>query len=365
MAATTEDGLLTSQFFFTLDKATELDKKNTLFGRIVGDTVYNLLRIGELDADPTTERPLYPPKITSIEILLNPFDDIIPREFSEVKARLQAGLQAKLPKTKPTATAIKNRSLLSFEDDEEEASVIETVKIMSSHDILNDPKLSKQIAKLKPIVNAPSISHAQAPKQPSAYERLMQKKDERLKQIEESINAVEKDLKRTHTDGHQREEPEKKPKVDSVCNLLGRKPKVTNASFLQEQLATYKNRPHTIVGRRPKDHVEDVNTLLTLNAFKEKLNQIDETRKRIDPTTLTRTSGPEPAKVLDICKLHGLVNCLSCRDTFGVREDGTTEEGWLMHRLAFDKETGYKEIREELTNLLVIDPREKMTKHKH
>jgi peptidyl-prolyl cis-trans isomerase SDCCAG10 len=35
------------QFFITLEKTEWLDRQNTIFGKIVGDTVYNLLRIGE------------------------------------------------------------------------------------------------------------------------------------------------------------------------------------------------------------------------------------------------------------------------------------------------------------------------------
>ena len=36
-----------SQFFITLEKTDWLDRQNTIFGKIVGDTIYNLLRIGE------------------------------------------------------------------------------------------------------------------------------------------------------------------------------------------------------------------------------------------------------------------------------------------------------------------------------
>ena len=36
-----------SQFFFTLGSTPELDKKNTLFGKIVGNTLFNMLKLGE------------------------------------------------------------------------------------------------------------------------------------------------------------------------------------------------------------------------------------------------------------------------------------------------------------------------------
>jgi len=97
-----------SQFFFTLDRCEWIDKKSTIFGKVTGDSIYNLLRLGEVDTD-KDDRPLQPPKILSVEVissymsqtimmlllsvdvylyrlflctcykvLWNPFDDIVP-----------------------------------------------------------------------------------------------------------------------------------------------------------------------------------------------------------------------------------------------------------------------------------------------
>lgn len=44
-----------SQFFITLDKCDWLDRKNTIFGKIVGDTIYNLLKLGEMEVRPGGE----------------------------------------------------------------------------------------------------------------------------------------------------------------------------------------------------------------------------------------------------------------------------------------------------------------------
>jgi cyclophilin family peptidyl-prolyl cis-trans isomerase len=40
-----------SQFFFTLDRAEWLDKKHTIFGKITGNTIFNALRMGDIDTD--------------------------------------------------------------------------------------------------------------------------------------------------------------------------------------------------------------------------------------------------------------------------------------------------------------------------
>lgn len=71
-----------SQFFFTLAEAPELQNKHTIFGKVGGDTIYNVLKLenGDIDAN---ERPLYPYKINKTEVLLNPFSDIEPRKTTK------------------------------------------------------------------------------------------------------------------------------------------------------------------------------------------------------------------------------------------------------------------------------------------
>ncbi|XP_037386574.1 spliceosome-associated protein CWC27 homolog [Talpa occidentalis] len=133
-----------SQFFFTLGRADELNNKHTIFGKVTGDTVYNMLRLTEVDID-DEERPRNPHKIKSCEVLFNPFDDIIPREIKKPK---KEKLEEEVKKLKPKGT--KNFSLLSFgEEAEEEEEEVNRVsqsmkgKSKSSHDLLkDDPHLS-------------------------------------------------------------------------------------------------------------------------------------------------------------------------------------------------------------------------------
>ncbi|XP_011369393.1 spliceosome-associated protein CWC27 homolog [Pteropus medius] len=133
-----------SQFFFTLGRADELNNKHTIFGKITGDTIYNMLRLTEVDID-NEERPRNPHKIKSCEVLYNPFDDIIPREIKKPKKEKP---EEEVKKLKPKGT--KNFSLLSFgEEAEEEEEEVNRVsqsmkgKSKSSHDLLkDDPHLS-------------------------------------------------------------------------------------------------------------------------------------------------------------------------------------------------------------------------------
>ncbi|XP_054722900.1 spliceosome-associated protein CWC27 homolog [Uloborus diversus] len=56
-----------SQFFFTLGATPELQNKNTIFGKVTGNTLYNMLKLEEglVDQD---DRPLYPQRIISCEV---------------------------------------------------------------------------------------------------------------------------------------------------------------------------------------------------------------------------------------------------------------------------------------------------------
>jgi len=73
----------TSQFFFTLGACQELNKKHTLFGKVGGATVYNMIKLNESEL--IDERPARPERIFSAEIIYNPFEDLKPRTLRAVK----------------------------------------------------------------------------------------------------------------------------------------------------------------------------------------------------------------------------------------------------------------------------------------
>ncbi|CAD7971836.1 unnamed protein product [Amoebophrya sp. A25] len=65
-----------SQFFFSLGSARELNGVHTIFGKVIGNSLYNLVKLSETDVDGKTDRPIEPPIITHVEVPNNPFDDI-------------------------------------------------------------------------------------------------------------------------------------------------------------------------------------------------------------------------------------------------------------------------------------------------
>lgn len=131
-----------SQFFMSLDRCDWLDKKNTIFGKVTGDSIYNLMRLGDVETDKDDQPLDPPPKILTTEVLWNPFDDIIPRELP--KRLSQTSIVVDDKGSKKNAT--KKLNLLSFgEEAEEEEKALTAWKgrIKSSHDVLDDPRLLK------------------------------------------------------------------------------------------------------------------------------------------------------------------------------------------------------------------------------
>lgn len=173
-----------SQFFFTLGPTPELQNKHTIFGKISGETVFNMLKLEEgLIED---ETPAYPHRITKTEVLHNPFTDMVPRIIkSEVKEK----------KKKEKKAGVKNFKLLSFgaeaEEDEEESSRQNqkfTGKGKSTHDVLDDPSLSSQteVAAEEPETIANPDDQLE-----SIRKKLQAAKDSKAKNLKRPFKSIE------------------------------------------------------------------------------------------------------------------------------------------------------------------------------
>ena len=65
------------------------------FGRVSGETIFTVLRMQEVEVD-DNDRPTDPPVVTSCDVLLPPFDDIVPRTTpAEKREKAAAAEQAK------------------------------------------------------------------------------------------------------------------------------------------------------------------------------------------------------------------------------------------------------------------------------
>ncbi|WFD27726.1 peptidylprolyl isomerase [Malassezia nana] len=133
----------------TLDSTPELQNKHTIFGRVAGSTIYNVLALANVEmSESEPDRPVYPPKLNRAEVVHNPFPDLVPRitreeRQSQERAKALAAERAESLQRK-TKRPKKNVTLLSFGAEEDVPQSSSSRKPMSSHDLLEDKRLSKK-----------------------------------------------------------------------------------------------------------------------------------------------------------------------------------------------------------------------------
>lgn len=156
-----------SQFFITLDATQQLDRKHTIFGKVTGETVFNLTDLSDLEVD-EHDVPLTKLVVRDAEVLWNPFDDLQPRVDKEdkkaAKAEAEAVLKHRQLKEEAAAKAAikqkgkRNTKLLSFEEEEEPGQdVLAKPKIRSYHDVADDKRFIRDDA-----VEAEALRKAEA-----------------------------------------------------------------------------------------------------------------------------------------------------------------------------------------------------------
>ncbi|KAF4990959.1 hypothetical protein FGRMN_8150 [Fusarium graminum] len=365
-----------SQFFFTLDKAEELNGKNTLFGRIAGDTIYNMAKMGEGEVDEATERPAYPTKIERIEILVNPFDDM--KKRSRVAA-VQA--PSKTATTKDKKKKRKGgKQLLSFGDEEgdDDMPVLKKKKfdtriVMEDEEEIEAPKKSskpkakKQPApeKISPIADEtkPRETRKITPEEPPrevhrksspAMKREMEDESPEaepprmtaLERANAEMAALKASMRRTiHS-----EEPVKEKKKSALESMIP-----------ETSMKARKRRP----GVANTSANEDTKTLRMLEAFRSRLEKAPpEKEKELSAGEVTNDDGDAQTQdeEAELCDLHFIANCQSCTSWDKQGEKDSDDEGWMSHSLSFAADKLGKDLsnrRKAEEELVVIDPREK------
>ncbi|KAJ3158973.1 Peptidyl-prolyl isomerase cwc27 [Geranomyces michiganensis] len=360
-----------SQFFFTLDRADELNRKNTLFGRIVGDTLFNLLKFNDLECD-TDERPLFPPKVIRAEVLNNPFNDIVPRITPEERAALavaekqrkEAEEAAKKPKGK------KNLKLLSFAEDAVEEPSDSTLKFKSksSHDLLaDDPRLSKEVAvdTTKPETSV-GLEQLRVPKEKARphtaafdseqdavdgndadFDRRMRERVQKRVKMASDAAAAAMPVQETKLSGLQSEIA----KVRSEIRSIGAKEEEPAKKPIKKEKLLDALRAGYVSAKSKKMKGGESDTLELLKRFQSKL------RAPPPPTTSTKSAMDTTAGDKE-CDLHFIVNCESCRDTFGAGDEQVDETGWMTSKLVFEKRKAANVYEPKIDDYSVEDPRD-------
>ncbi|KAL8730102.1 MAG: hypothetical protein Q9166_004301 [cf. Caloplaca sp. 2 TL-2023] len=398
-----------SQFFLTLGATPELQGRNTMFGRVVGDTIYNLMKIGEAElVGEGIERPLYPIKITGAEILANPFDDMVKRDLLPTNRGSDV---AEKKDTKKKSKKKGGKTLLSFEDDEVEDAKVPVLKkekfnsqLVFTETLPNntEPKVrglekggDRQSHETNGNTKATPIEMDEKPKQKPVRQRPAKSASPPPVPIRDPA---------TQLPLHKDEEPSRSPSgspepahVGKVSSLLDR----TNAQIaelkasMKRHISTApatESRKKSVMeqmipdtatrGRKRKhgpngDTSKDVQSLEFLKAFRAKLeNAPPESRKSSSPgldandsqNKVNDNNNDEGDDEAALCDLHFIANCQSCQswekqmpgDVDAV--DDNDNKGWMSHALNFDKDRLGKDLNWKKKNeeeLVVIDPREK------
>ncbi|KAG6002422.1 Peptidyl-prolyl isomerase cwc27 [Claviceps lovelessii] len=394
-----------SQFFFTLDKTEELNGKNTLFGRVAGDTIYNLAKIGESEVDASSERPLYPIKIERVEILVNPFEDMTKRVRVAAQTTQKTSSTDKSKKKKKRKGG---KQLLSFgdegdEEDEEPAlkkPKFDTRLVVQEHDDgeeigQSDRKPTKEEeggdektkTKRKHLkedeqaaestTTAVGVGKTQSrlaedaespddraratgrPKQPDIEQpeespyRLEESSPQKsaLEKANEEIAALKASMRRTIYSEQPAQESRKKSALESM---------IPETSMRARKRRT---------GANNTSGTDDQASLNLLRAFQSKLEKalptkgLSETVSKQDAEegshgTATAVADDEA----ELCDLHFIANCQSCTAWDKQGQQESDDEGWMSHSLSFAADKLGKDLsnrKKAEEELVVIDPREK------
>ncbi|CAF9911606.1 MAG: hypothetical protein GOMPHAMPRED_007469 [Gomphillus americanus] len=369
-----------SQFFITLDKAEELTSKNTMFGRVVGDSIYVITTLAEAELIEGSERPLYPASIVRTEITLNPYTDMVARKIEKRSAVPDRDPVKKKGKKKG------GRVLLSFEDGD--ANAIDEPLFKKPK---FNPKLVRAGDKVPSLENGKKVpSQASAGK--STRHRFSTPPPAGVSTRQNTHPEVQLPLRDNEVpsrDPSSSPEPEAVQKVSSALQRTNAQIAELKASMkrnihgsatekIQKKSALEEMIPENVIrGRKRKQggnssHGE-TKALHMLDAFKARLDEaglesktnpanIVPAEDKVTADTQDELENDEEAK---LCDLHFIANCQSCQswDKEDAKEDADLDDkSWLNHALSFEKDRLGKDLKWKKKNeeeLLVIDPRAK------
>jgi peptidyl-prolyl cis-trans isomerase SDCCAG10 len=398
-----------TQFFITLaDCKAQLDGKCTMFGRVEGDGIYNIVKIAEGELVEGTERPLYPEKILRAEIIEMPKGDA----WQNMRKRDRIAQRVVEAPTKKKVVKKKGgKTLLSFgadEGDDDGVGVAVRPKKAKFNPALIDgggdqehevaPKPNGIVKKQSPLVEK------RRPRSPSPTVMIPQKRKASPQPATKSPSPVQRRKPSFHDPTTQL--PLRNPESPSRSPTPNDAPPTSKVSTLQAEIdalkasmrrnvATTQNESRhkksaleslipatsTRGRKRPRpgenNSKEDASALKMLNAFKARLEatgtndtveshsqsngQKQESKQEANPEPI-----PEDDEEATLCDLHFIANCQSCSrwDETGANEDEDAEDDkpWMSHSLSFAKDRLGKDLtwkRKNEEELVVIDPREK------
>ncbi len=253
-----------SQFFMTFGPCEWLDKKHTIFGKVTGNTIFNLLRIGDMDVD-KEDRPLEDIILLSTEVLWNPFDDIIPKQLSATANSTSMGSKNGTTSSvlKADRKGTKDSKLLSFLDEENDNSFVPSVPsqstlkgLPSKSDGVKASPIPSECAAIPVSIHSSSsaVNISSAATAESVKDKLQRLKQELVASRKEAVNVTT--ARGPELDG----KSEGILSESSHLSVDNRK-----RSFLEDQKAKYIQ--HKTAKLKRGDEAREEDTLARLTAF--------------------------------------------------------------------------------------------------
>lgn len=402
--AKSEDGTYGSQFFITLaNTERELNGQCTLFGRIEGDSIYNVVKIAEAERVEGTDRPVYPVKVTSCEVgELGPLEGKI--KARQITATATARTDEKPAPKKKKKAPKGGKTLLSFGDDEGDVDMpVRPAKPKYNAALVTDTN---------PPATAPTTKGQQQPatrKRPRSPSPEKERK-ERVKTPEPAAQLPLPDPEspsrspspsRSASPSAEKEKPSKLSRTNAAIEDLkasmrrtvhtapsdsGRKKSALDAMIPETAIRGRKrgganSSRSNANGSTGFSSSAEAETLRIFNAFKAKLETADSTTSNKQSSSskdthhpssnTTTTQPPEDDEEAQLCDLHFIANCQSCQswdtsaETSALPAATDDDKGWLTHELRFGKDMLGKDLNwkrehpDDADSLMVIDPRER------
>ncbi|XP_040166859.1 spliceosome-associated protein CWC27 homolog [Anopheles arabiensis] len=354
-----------SQFFFTMGPTPELQNQNTLFGKVAGDTIYNMLKLEEGEVY-ENERPHFTHRIIRTEVLNNPFDDIVPRRTGDAD-RAKSKQENENASKKKKEKGVKNFGLLSFGDEAEEEELETQVYVQknasgrgkSSHDVLDDPQLSKQTAstnaeedsKTRRRVDSSDDEAVSSPKsdEQEAEQHRTSTKASRNKDGAKSVREKLKrkpDEKAVEKKPHASDASESDSDSDYGLGSERKKAKQQEAEKIRQEITKLKRDYHTDKRSKDKDKESEQKKVSKKSSRKEVMDEVLKVQEEYTQKTKQvpkKGSSRENFTMELLQKFKSKLHSAHERDPESHASASVDEEedirgdNWLSHRLEFEK----------------------------
>ncbi|KAG5676105.1 hypothetical protein PVAND_005959 [Polypedilum vanderplanki] len=328
--ATNEGSDNNMQFFFTLDQTPELQNTHTIFGKVTGDTVYNMIKLNESQTD-ANERVLYPHKINKVKILNNPFSDIKQRYDRQKSSKEQEVNESKKKKKE----GVKNFKLISFGDEAEQDEMeVESEKFPKKLDqpITSSSSSKKDKKKDKGSKRSRSRSRDRRDFTPPLSTASKSSKDDKDKNESKEDKHKDKKMHVVDEDSDSDIDLEESMRKEKMAELEKRRKEI------QEQIKDVKRQYQKDKKDKAKEAKEDSSSKIDNEVLKDYLDEKEKYKK--SKVSNIKGASRENFTLSLLAKFKNKLQSASTSERKSEdvdKSDDDEDDGWLAHKLDFSE----------------------------